>query len=125
MAIAADVAEYFRKYQSRIVAYDKWTGASVAQKLLNARIPVVDISGALFSQACDETLLAMNAGRLAHNGAEDLVDHFNSCAKKETENGGWRVVRRGSSTYISAAVASIMVTHLLSKPEAVSEFYVF
>lgn len=125
MAIASDVAEYFRKYQSQLVAFDKWTGASIAQKLVSARIPVQDISGALFAQACDETLSAMNSGRLAHNGSQELIDHFNSCAKKETDNGGWRVVRRGSNTYISAAVASIMVTHLLSKPEPASEFYVF
>lgn len=125
MKVAGDVAEYFRKYRSQVVAYDKWTGASLASKLVSARIPVTEISGALFAQACDETLLAMNAGRLAHNGGADLIDHFNACAKKETENGGWRVVRRGSGSYISAAVASIMVTHLLSKPEQVSEIYIF
>lgn len=121
--IASDVAKWARAYQAQTIAYDKWTSGNIAQRLASARFPIVDYSASAFAQGCDETLSAMNAGRLAHDLSADLVDHFNGCAKKQTADGAWRVIRKGSSQHISAACASIMVIHHLSKPQRVAQIY--
>lgn len=82
-------------------------------------MPVGDVSGANFVQACDQTLSAMNAGRLAHSGQPDLVAHFNACVKKPAADGGWRVIRKGANADISAAVAAIMcINHALAPDRA-------
>lgn len=123
MFIASEVAKWARTYNAEVIAFDKWTAANVAARLASARFPVVDYSGGTFAQGCDEALSAMNSGRLVHNSSEDLISHFNGCARKSTADGAWRVVRKGSTQYISAACASIMVIHHLSKPRRVAQIY--
>lgn len=119
LAIANEIGKWARTYRPRVVAFDRWTGAAIAQRLATAGVPVGDVSGANFVQACDQTLSAMNAGRLAHSGQPDLVAHFNACVKKPAADGGWRVVRKGSNSDISAAVAAIMcINHALAPDRA-------
>lgn len=115
--IAGDVAEWARKYQARAVAFDRWTGAGIASRLASVGIPVGDISGQLFAQACDSTLSNMTAGRLAHTNQPELTAAVMACAKKPMADGGWRVIRRGSAVHISAAVAMIMAVHYASQPQ--------
>lgn len=121
LKIAGDIAVWAREYETRVIAYDKWSSAAIAQRLASARFPVADTSGVLFAQACDETLAAMDSRRLAHDNSPELVEQFGACARKNASDGGWRVVRRGSSSYISAACAAIMAIHHANKPQAAAE----
>lgn len=115
--IAADVAGLARAYSVQKVAYDKWTAAEIAQRLQQVGIPVEDISGAAFAQACDETLSALTSGRIVHAGQPDLDLHMNSAARKPAADGGWRIVRKGSAGHISAAIGLVMVVHYSAAPE--------
>ena len=119
MQVGNEIAKWARTYRPRVVAFDRWTGSAIAQRLSAAGMPVGDVSGANFVQACDQTLSAMNSGRLVHAGQPDLVAHFNACVKKPAADGGWRVVRKGSNSDISAAVAAIMcINHALAPERA-------
>lgn len=122
LQVAGDVAEWARKYQARAVAFDKWTGANIASRLASVGIPVGDVSGAQFAQACDETLSAMNAYRLKHGNQDELTQAMDACAKKPMADGGWRIVRRGSSAPISAACALVMCVHHAVQPQAKVDF---
>lgn len=119
--IAGDVADWARKYQARAVAFDRWTGAGIASRLASVGIPVGDVSGQLFAQACDATLSSMTAGRLVHANQPDLTAAVMACAKKPMADGGWRVIRRGSAVHISAAVAMIMAIQYASEPQPTVE----
>lgn len=125
LRVADETAEIVRKFNTHLVAYDKWTAANVAQRLHGAGIKCVDTSGAAFAQACDEMLTGLNSGRLIHDGDPELIKHFNACAKRESPTGGWRVIRGNSSSDITAAVAAIMGVFHANKndPEAVSFFF--
>lgn len=116
-AIALEISKWVKTYRARLVAFDRWTGNSIASKLSHVGIPVGDVSGQMFAQACDETLSSMTTGKLVHAGQPDLTAHFMACARKPVADGGWRVIRKGSATDISAACAAIMVVHHALVPE--------
>jgi phage terminase large subunit-like protein len=121
--IAADVSTWARKYSAQVVGFDRYTASGIAARLASAGIPVQDMSGSIFYQACDELLSAMSSGRLAHSGQEELTKHIYSCARKEGADGGWRIIRKDSSGYVSAAVALAMVIHFASKPNQVAGIF--
>lgn len=114
--IAGDVAGWVRKYQAMKVGFDKWTGAGVASHLARVGITVEDVSGHAFAQACDTTLSHMTAKRLRHGNQPELSTAVLSCAKKPMADGGWRVIRKGSSVPISAACAMITAIGFASAP---------
>lgn len=116
LKIAGDVAKWARFYNSRAVAFDRWTGSAIASRLASVGIPVGDVSGGMFAQACDETLSALQHGRIVHAGQPELLDHMNACVRRPTGDGGWRVYRKAATTPISAAVGLIMVVHFASRP---------
>ena len=122
--IAADVSAWAKTARVRTIAYDRWTAAGVAARLVNAGIPVDDTSGATFIQACDETLSALAHGRIVHSAQQVLTDHMMSCARRPAGDGGWRIVRRGSSGPIAGAVAMVMACHHASKPKQSAAIYV-
>jgi phage terminase large subunit-like protein len=111
VAIASEVSQIVRQFESHVIAYDKWSASSIAARLQSAGFRVQDITAATFAQACDEMMIGLNSGRLSHDGNPDLMKHFNACAKRNASDGGWRVIRNGSATHISAACASIMATY--------------
>lgn len=121
MMIAGDVAKWAKQFKSRVVAFDRYASASIASRLAASGIPVGDCSGMKFAQACDETLAAFQARRIAHNYDPDLTAHFMSCARKPASDGGWRVIRRGSAGYISGAVAAIMAIHHANQPQLMAQ----
>lgn len=121
MMIAGDVAKWAKKFRSRVVAFDRYAAASIASRLASSGIPVGDCSGMQFAQACDETLAALQAQRIAHNSDPELSAHFMACARKPASDGGWRVIRRGSSGYISGAVAAIMAIHHANQPQRMAQ----
>jgi len=116
LAIAGKVAQRARDLEARVVAFDRWTAAGIAQRISGQSIPVGDVSGARFAQACDELLSAMVSKRLKHTGQEVLTEQVSSAARKTTGDGGWRIVRRQSAGPVCAAVAMAMAVHHATQP---------
>jgi len=124
LAIAGAVAGAARKTSARIVAFDRYTSAGIASRLVSAGIPVGDCSGINFATACDELLGSINSKRLQHAGQEILTKHVLSSARKWVSDGGWRIVRRQSAGPIAAAVALAMATHYAIQPLPKAELYI-
>lgn len=122
--IAADVSTWVRKLRPQVLAFDRYTGSAIAARMAATGVPVADVSGPQFVQACDELLSAMVAGRLAHSGQDTLTKQVAACARKPASDGGWRIVRRTSAGPVCAAVALAMVVHHASAPRSVAAIHV-
>ena len=110
--IANDIAPYARKYQTEVVAYSKRTASAVAARLIPAGIPVTDIDGILYAQACDELLGAITSGRLIYNENQpELTVQMLSAARLPYGDGAWIIGRRASQVTVCAAVATALATH--------------
>ena len=116
-AIANDVAPYARKYPVEYVAFSKRTSSAVAARLAPAGIPIIDIDGALYGQACDELLGAITSKRLIHGKQAELTKQILSAVRLPMGDGGWIIGRRASSVAVCAAVASALATHFATRPE--------
>jgi hypothetical protein len=117
LKIAASIAEWAKRYKVQAIAHDRFAANTVAGRLNAGGIRTIDLVP-VFSQACDDLLFSMTHHRLAHSGQPLLDAHVNGCAAKPTRDGGWRIVRRGSTGDISAAVALAMVVHQASQPQS-------
>jgi phage terminase large subunit-like protein len=124
LAIAGQVAKAARTTSARIVAFDRYTAAGIASRLVSAGIPVGDCSGINFATACDELLGSINSKRIQHAGQEVLTKHVLSSARKWVSDGGWRIVRRQSAGPVAAAVALAMATHYAIQPLPKAELYI-
>ena len=116
-AIANDIAEYFSQYPVEVVAYSKRTAAAVAARLQPAGIPIADIDGQLYGQACDELLGAISSKRIRHLNQPELTKQVLSAARLPFGDGGWTIGRRASQSTVCATVASALVTHYATRPE--------
>ena len=116
-AIANDVAPYARKYPVEYVAFSKRTSSAVAARLAPAGIPIIDIDGSLYGQACDELLGAITSKRLIHGKQAELSKQILSAVRLPMGDGGWIIGRRASSVAVCAAVASALATHFATRPE--------
>lgn len=116
LKMAIEVNEWARKFRPRLICFDKYTTASVAERLSMSGQKVQDMSGQIFYQACSDLLDAIVNRRLVHNGQQSLVDSINSCAAKETD-AGWRIVRRKSAGDVTAAICLAMTIHQMLKPQ--------
>lgn len=116
LKVAVEVQDWAKKYRPRLICYDKYTTASVAERLGMSGNKMQDMSGLVFYQACSDLLDSIVNQRLIHNGQQSLVDSINSCAAKETDH-GWRIVRRKSAGDVTAAIALAMIIHQLNKPQ--------
>lgn len=114
--VAGEVAKIAREWRVYGIGYNRWASAAIAQRLQLAGLKTIDISGADFAQACDETASAIDSKRLAHDSSAALLEHFSNCVRKESSLGGWRVVKNQANAGISAACASIMAIHLANRP---------
>ena len=123
LKIAADVSTWARKFNSQCIGFDRYTASGIAARLSAAGIATQDLSGSLFYQACDELLSAMSSGRLKHTGQEVMTAHIYACARKSGADGGWRIVRKDSSGYVTAAVALAMVVHFAARPSQVAGIF--
>ena len=117
LKIAVEVHEWARKYKPRMICYDKYTAASVAERLSMSGQKMQDMSGQVFYQACGDLLDAIVNQRLIHNGQQSLIDSMNACAAKETD-AGWRIVRRKSAGDVTAAIGLAMCIHQILKPQS-------
>jgi hypothetical protein len=115
--IASEVSQFALTYRPRVVCFDRYTSANIAQRLQHGGIQIFEISGQVFSQACDEMLQAMTHDRLLHGNEVELVEAVNNAAMK-TNDSGWRIVRRKSAGEVTAAVASAMAIWYANKPQA-------
>jgi hypothetical protein len=116
-AIANDVANYCREWPVEVVAYSKRTSSAVAARLVPAGIPITDIDGNLYGQACDELLGAITSKRLRHKNQPELTKQVLSAAKLPFGDGGWTIGRKASQSTVCATVASALVTHFATRPE--------
>ena len=121
--MASQINEWAMKYRPINIAYDKYATASIAQRLTQSGHKLVDISGQSFYQACGELSDALSNLRLVHQGQPEWVNSMNNAAMK-TNDAGWRIVRRKSAGDVTAAIATAMCVHLLSKPISVPQIYV-
>jgi len=117
LAIANDVAPYFRKYQVETIAYSKRTAAAVASRLQQAGIPTTDMDGAIYAESCDRWLGAINSHRLQHGKQEELTQQVLSAAKLPYGDGAWIIGRRASRVAVCASVASALVSYFATQPE--------
>jgi phage terminase large subunit-like protein len=115
LKIAADIKALCDEWKPRTVMFDKYTTQSIADRLSNAGVMVEDCSGQKFYQACGELLDGFVNNRVEHQGQAELVQMFNNCAAK-TSDQAWRIVRRKSAGDVSGAIATAMVVHKLSMP---------
>jgi len=120
VALAGEIAELTRRFNPRVLAYDPNTAGFIAPHLARAQVNAVPTpwSSAAFAIACDQTLNAMNSGRLVHAGQEVMYEHLIACAKRPAGDGGWRIARRAATSPISAAVALVMAVGHATLPQA-------
>jgi malate/lactate dehydrogenase len=57
-----------------------------------------------------------------HAGQENWIQQMNNCAAKVNDS-AWRIVKRKSAGYVSGAIATAMVVHMLYKPQQVAAIY--
>lgn len=124
LLIAGEVSTWAQTYEAQAVGFDRYAAGNIAARLTAANIPTLEIPAGLFAQACDETLSAMGAGRIVHSGQPDLDAAMGASVRRNASDGGWRIIRRGSSAYISPAVGVVMVCHMAQQPQKTAEIIV-
>jgi hypothetical protein len=123
-AVANDVATYARKYFTQMVAYSRRTAAAAGARLAPAGIPVDDIDGGRYAQACDELLGAVTSGRLVHFNQADFTNQVLSASRLRIGDSGWVIGRRASASNVTACVAAALVTHYATRPSAEGDIIV-
>ena len=120
VTLAGEIAVLARRFNPRILAYDPNTAGFIQPHLARAQINAVPTpwSSAGFAIACDQTLNAMNSGRLVHAGQDVMREHLVACARRPAGDGGWRIARRAATNPISAAVALVMAVGHATTPQA-------
>jgi phage terminase large subunit-like protein len=122
LKIAVDVKSWCEQYMPRGVMFDKYTTASIADRLQNSGVMTEDVSGQRFYQACGDLLDALVNGRVVHSGQEELVAQFNNCSAKVNDS-AWRIVKRKSAGDVSAPISVAMVVSQLLKPQSTPQIY--
>jgi phage terminase large subunit-like protein len=123
LKMAADVHAWAQKFKPRVIMYDKYATASIAQRLQQSGQKLEDCSGQSFYQACGEILDAFVNLRLVHSGQKELTESWFSVGAK-TNDAGWRIVRRKSSGDVVSAICSAMIVHYLTKPQSTPQIFV-
>jgi hypothetical protein len=115
-AIAVAIKEHADIYFPRLIAYDHYASASIAEKLALSGQQLVDVVGQQAYQAAMDLLDAIVTQKLVHADG-GLVAHMNACAAKRND-AGFRLVRRTSSSDISAAISLSMLVNQMNKPRS-------
>jgi len=122
LRIAASIKGWADIYRPRMVLFDKYTTASIAERLANAGVITMDCSGQQFYQACGDLLDGLVNHKVVHNGQDELIQQFNNCAAKVNDS-AWRIVKRKSAGDVSAPISIAMVVSHLMKPQSVAQIY--
>jgi phage terminase large subunit-like protein len=77
--VAAAIKKWADMYYPRMVCYDKYTTASIAQRLQNAGVQTRDVSGQSFYTACSDFHDALVNDRLRHSGQDLLIQQMPKC----------------------------------------------
>jgi phage terminase large subunit-like protein len=123
LKMAADVHVWAQKFRPRVIMYDKYATASIAQRLQQSGQKLEDCSGQSFYQACGEILDAFVNIRLVHSGQKELTESWFSVGAK-TNDAGWRIVRRKSAGDVTSAICSAMIVHYLTRPQSTPQIFV-
>ena len=123
LKMAADVHAWAQKFKPRVIMYDKYATASIAQRLQQSGQKLEDCSGQSFYQACGEILDAFVNVRLVHSGQKELTESWFSVGAK-TNDAGWRIVRRKSAGDVTSAICSAMIVHYLTRPQSTPQIFV-
>ena len=123
LKMAADVHAWAQKFKPRVIMYDKYATASIAQRLQQSGQKMEDCSGQSFYQACGEILDAFVNLRIVHSGQKELTESWFSVGAK-TNDAGWRIVRRKSAGDVTSAICSAMIVHYLTRPQSTPQIYV-
>lgn len=118
MPIAAEVSKWAKEFRAQ-VAMMRDGAAHVAPMLQQGGIPVYVVNMNIFAQACDETIGALNGGRIRHRGQQMLTDHVAASSRQPTGDSSWRIGRRDSQSSVQAAVAMAMAVHLATPKSTV------
>jgi phage terminase large subunit-like protein len=122
LKIAASIKAWCDIYRPKLVLHDKYTTATISERLANAGVKVQDISGQKFYQACSDYLDSLVNHRVVHSGQEIFIEQMNNCAAKESDH-GWRIIRRKSAGDVSAPISLAMIVSTLMKPQSVPQIY--
>jgi len=122
LAIAASIKKWCDLYFPRLVCFDKYTTASIAQRLQNSGVQTKDISGAAFYTACSDFHDALSNFRVVHSGQETLIQQMANCAAKISPD-AWRIVRRKSAGPVDIPIGLAMVIHVLAQPVNEAKIY--
>lgn len=123
LKMASDIHTWAQKFKPRVIMYDKYATASIAQRLQQSGHKLEDCSGQSFYQACGETLDAFVNLRIVHSGQKELTDSWFSVGAK-TNDAGWRIVRRKSAGDVTGAICSAMIVHYLTRPQSTPQIFV-
>ena len=122
LKIAADIKGWFDKFRPKLICYDKYATQTIAERLARSGVPVEDVSGAKFYQACGDLLDSIVNMRMLHSAQAEMDKQMNNVAAK-TNDSGWRIVKRKSAGDVSAPIALAMVVHKLLLPIAKPAIY--
>ena len=122
LKIAADIKGWCDKFKPRLVCYDKYATQTIADRLGRSGLPMEDVSGAQFYQACGDLLDSIVNKRMAHPMQPELDKQMNNVAAK-TNDSSWRIVKRKSAGDVTAPISLAMVVHQLLKPIAKPAIY--
>ena len=122
LRIAASIKGWADIYRPRMVLFDKYTTATIAERLANAGVVTQDCSGQQFYQACGDLLTGLVNHTVVHNGQDELIQQFNNCAAKVNDS-AWRIVKRKSAGDVSAPISIAMVVSQLMKPQSIPQIY--
>ena len=114
MPIAGEVAKWAKEFTVRNVSMMRDGAAHIAPLLQQSRIPVFVVNMSIFAQGCDETVAALNGGRLKHRGQQLLTDHIAASSRQPLGDSSWRIGRRDAQSSVQAAVALAMAVHQAS-----------
>jgi phage terminase large subunit-like protein len=120
--IAVEVKLWADKYFPRMICFDKYTTATIAQRLQMSGAATVDCSGTIFYQACSDLLDQLVNRKIVHSGQESLVAQMNNCAAKQNDS-AWRIIRRKSAGDVTAPISLAMVVHQLIKPQGQAKVF--
>lgn len=119
LELTGELAGLARRFRPRKFAYDPNTAGYIAPRLAQAGVHTEPTpwASAGFAISCDQTLNAMQSGRLIHPGQDTLHQHLVSCARRPASDGGWRIARRAAQVPITAAVALVMAAGHACEPQ--------
>ena len=117
-AIAVAIKSHADEWRPTMICHDHYTTASIAEKLSKSGQMMTDIVGQNFYQASMDLLNAIVAKQIVHDGSESLIEQMEAVAAKRND-GGWRIIRKGSAGDISAPIALAMLVNQMIKPQSV------